>query len=291
MTHSVRIGDWELYVSAMRRAMALFFVFGRTNYSRWGPLHLQDCLDLQRKFPQIYKVFKDKGFVMYHTNRQGSAVGFDMALEKVYNKPAKRTGGIIGMTRRKEAVGMWNLLKHEKDQYVANMTVLCSFSDEDDELNLHHDFRPLTSKQGYERVNDLYRYIASIGNPFRSSRMHNIVTGVEIPEEIVKNLLNAVQFGDRSYNQYVQLRLSEKQKSIHDLISANRNYLKVSQPPSKQSDKRPMGNSTASDVLQYLDYAKERGYDTKTLLSYELSANALYLEAGKQIILKPNNHR
>ena len=50
---------------------------------------MQDCLNLPTKFPQIYNLFMEKGFVMYHTDKQGSAVGFDMALEKVYNKPAK----------------------------------------------------------------------------------------------------------------------------------------------------------------------------------------------------------
>ena len=33
----------------------------------------------------------DGGWVMYHTLRHSSAVGFDMALEKCYNKPAKVT--------------------------------------------------------------------------------------------------------------------------------------------------------------------------------------------------------
>jgi len=42
----------------------------------------------------------------------GSAVGFDMALEKCYNKPVKVAGGTIGVTRQKDAVAVWNLLKH-----------------------------------------------------------------------------------------------------------------------------------------------------------------------------------
>ena len=33
----------------------------------------------------------DSGWVMDHTLRHGGAVGFDMALEKCYNKPAKVT--------------------------------------------------------------------------------------------------------------------------------------------------------------------------------------------------------
>ena len=59
--------------------------------------------------------------MIYHTLRQGSAVGFDMALETCYNKPAKVAGGIIGMTRQKDAVSLWNLLKHERGIQVAEL--------------------------------------------------------------------------------------------------------------------------------------------------------------------------
>ena len=106
LTHSVRQGDWLIFVSTVRRCMLLFFGFGQTNYCRWGTLFLEDCLDIQRKFLGIYRCFKDGGWMMYHTLRQGSAVGFDMALKKCYNKPAKVAGGIIGMTGQKEAVAL-----------------------------------------------------------------------------------------------------------------------------------------------------------------------------------------
>ncbi|KAG1656508.1 hypothetical protein GQR58_023875 [Nymphon striatum] len=132
LTHSIRQSDWHLFVSAVRRCIPLFFGFGRTNYSRWGTLFLEDCLDLQRKFSDIYRCFTGGGWVMYHTPRQGSAVGLDMALEKCYNKPAKVAGGIIGMTRQKEAVALWNLLKHEKDLHVAQLLEWCNLGDKDD---------------------------------------------------------------------------------------------------------------------------------------------------------------
>ena len=38
----------------------------------------------------------------------------DQALEKQYNKPAKGQSGIIGFSRRKEAVCKWNIIKQEK---------------------------------------------------------------------------------------------------------------------------------------------------------------------------------
>ena len=48
LTHSIRQGDWHLFVSAVRRCKRRF---GRTNYCRCGTLVLEDCVDIQRKFP------------------------------------------------------------------------------------------------------------------------------------------------------------------------------------------------------------------------------------------------
>jgi len=124
---------------------------------------------------------------MYHTLRQGSEVAFDMALEKCYNKPGKVAGGTIGMTRQKEVVALWNLLKHEKDLHVAQLLEWCNLGDEDDsELSLHHEFIRSSTKIGLERARTLLGYTKSINNPFSTgNRLQNISTGADIPQEVV----------------------------------------------------------------------------------------------------------
>ena len=99
LTNSLRSGDWILYLSAVERATSLFFFFGRTNYSKWTPLFLQDCYQLRDKFPHLYSSYMNGGFVV-NTDRTGSGVPFDQALEQSYNRPAKVSGGIIGFTRK-----------------------------------------------------------------------------------------------------------------------------------------------------------------------------------------------
>ena len=150
--------------------MALFFVFGRTNptnYSRWGPIELQDSLDLQRKFRSLHAHFKKGGFVMYMSTKQGSAIAFDMGLEKGYNKPAQTVHGIIGYTLRSEAVALWNVLKHEKDAYVRNLKEMCYLTDHDDEFSLHHEFNQKSARRSHERVCLLKKYIIlTIRKPF-----------------------------------------------------------------------------------------------------------------------------
>jgi hypothetical protein len=75
-------------------------------------VYYQDCLNLKIQFPIIYKEFVNGNFSVQQTNRSFSSVALNQALEKGYNKLAKSTGGIIGMTRRKEVVAKHDLIKH-----------------------------------------------------------------------------------------------------------------------------------------------------------------------------------
>ena len=95
---------------AVYRSIPLCFAFDRINYKRWLPLYYEDCLALPKQFPEMYAAFVNGDFVVMHSLREGSAVPKDQALEKEYNKPAKCQSGIIGITRRKEAVCKWNLI-------------------------------------------------------------------------------------------------------------------------------------------------------------------------------------
>ena len=141
LTNSLRSGDWILYLSAVEWATSLFFFFGRTNYCRWTPLFLQDCYKLEEKFPLHYDSYMNGGFVV-NTTKKGSGVPFDQALEQQYSRPAKVSGGIIGVTRKKEAVALCGIIKHKKDQYV---DLLKRNDYIQGELSLHHEFNTLNA--------------------------------------------------------------------------------------------------------------------------------------------------
>ena len=74
-----------------------------------------------------------------NTTKKGSGVPFDPASEQCYKRPAKVSGGIIGVTRKKDAVvlDLWGIIKHKKDQYI---DLLRTKNDIQEELSLHHDF-------------------------------------------------------------------------------------------------------------------------------------------------------
>ena len=78
-----------------------------------------------------------------------------MGSEKEYNFDAKTCGGIIGVTRQKKAVALWDLLKHSKDQQVVFMKEASSLQDEHELSLLHHTFSERQAKKSQERVNML----------------------------------------------------------------------------------------------------------------------------------------
>ena len=90
----------------------------------------------------------------------------DQALEKQYNKPAKSSFGIIGYTRRKEAVCKWNLIKHKKSQYTSLLENMCDLTI-DDEYAIHHEFSASRTKEDLSSVNKIVDYINSRGNTFK----------------------------------------------------------------------------------------------------------------------------
>ena len=60
----------------------------------------EDCLKLEHKFPQIHREFLKGNVCVPHSNKAGSAVSVDRALEKT-NKTAKGKLGVIGITIKK----------------------------------------------------------------------------------------------------------------------------------------------------------------------------------------------
>ena len=70
----------------------------------------------------------------------------DQGLEMCYNKPAKGQGGIIGMTRRKEAVALHDIIKHDTHSLTMLHRRMCGIV-ETDEYDLHHAFSDVVTNK------------------------------------------------------------------------------------------------------------------------------------------------
>ena len=63
--------------------------------------------------PEVYKVFIAGKFVVKQTHGKFNAVGADIALEQTINRSKKSASEIMGNTRMKKFVAMWELTYHE----------------------------------------------------------------------------------------------------------------------------------------------------------------------------------
>ena len=271
LTNSLRSGDWNLYVSAVERATSLFFFFGRTNYCRWTPLFLQDCYQLKDKFPLLYESYMNGGFVV-NTTRKGSGVPFDQALEQCYNRPAKVSGGIIGVTRKKDAVALWGIIKHKKDQYV---DLLKKRMDVPGELSLHHDFNPSTAATIVKMVQDIEEYLLKVCNPLQDqAALKNILTGETVTSMNIDRLICCMKEGHEACANFINDRLRKKLASIHSTISK----IKFTSPKamSNLTSKVDVKSETIK-ALMFLEYGCHRGFAVEELLQHEVTKSALFL--------------
>ena len=274
LTRSFRDADWDLHLSTVCRCIDLCFAFDRINYKRWLPMYHEDCLSLPQRFPKMHSSFLKGDFVVRHTTRKGSAVPIDQALEKAYNKPAKSSAGIIGFTRRKEAVCKWNLIKHEKAKYRNFLYDVCQM-DDDDEYSLHYEFSERITRNDNTSVAALIKNIRQRGNPFdleQPRRIMNIATGAVLEKEHEEFYLNYDTLGKANRGEFYKTRLEEKSKQLLDNIPMTRKKKKKTESVTKYDlDKETV------KFLRLIDYGRSRGFDMRVLMSYEISPTSFYL--------------
>ena len=63
--------------------------------------------------PGIHQAFVQGQFVVKGTPGKLKAVAADQSLEQTINQSQKRSGGIIGSTRKKKFVAEWEMIYHE----------------------------------------------------------------------------------------------------------------------------------------------------------------------------------
>ena len=237
-------------------------------------LKTEDCLQLPENFPTMYSEFQHGNFVVKHTKRHGRSVPLDQALKKAYTKPAKGQGGVIGLTRRKEAVAQWSLIKHEKAEIARFLPELCHL-DNEDEYSLHHKFRKTTTYENEKCVQKICAYILQRGNQFEVEteiRLMKIVTGKHLDTEKAVYLLTCIETGEKSYKEFKITRMADKSKKLFDKISKNNIGSKRKKCHGKQMNVK----KETIDAMKFIEIARSY-YDIHKLLQFQLTKAPLNL--------------
>lgn len=94
--HSIRAGDFHMYIKALDEAADWAFILDHYHYVRWLPVHVRDMLNLQQKHPNLHKQFVDGFFTVAKSRNPFSLIGFDQNHEQ-QNKELKMHGGTLNL--------------------------------------------------------------------------------------------------------------------------------------------------------------------------------------------------
>ena len=284
-----REGNWGLHLLTVQSLLPVFAAFDSTNYLRWCSLYFKDIKKLPDRAPEIYQAFENGSFAVRRGPGKFNAVGADMALEQTINRSQKSASGIIGCTRKKKFVAMWELIYHE----------MLSIS------NLHREMsgvytsftEPSTGKSdlktGEKNVQAIINTIKKNENPFKivsgEAKLHNILTQEVMSDEVRNQLLSVVEIGEKKYDLLRKLRFVDKSVRFSSTIQRTnlKTFLSIhSDAKDKKKSKEKSKNET---FTRDIEIAKARGRSMEELLQYDISPK-LYLFDKEGLMTKAAKH-
>jgi len=214
LIRSDREGDWNLHLQTVQSLLPIFAAFDSTNYLRWCSLYLEDMRKLPSTAPEIHQAFQEGKFVVKRTPGHFNSVGADMALEQTINRSQKSSSGIIGSTRKKTFVAMWELIYHEMLAISNLHRELSGIKTGAYRLAAEHALSKSDIATGEQQVQAILTVIEQNENPFQlvpvDVKLHNILTQETMTEEIRSQILNVTEIGKTAYHQLRAERFVEK---------------------------------------------------------------------------------
>ena len=289
-----RTGNWNLHLSSTAAMIPHFFAMDRTNYARWMPIYLADMHMLEERHPKVFHEFTAGNHSISRSQQPFAQVWTDMALEQSINLDSKSKGGIVGISRREDAVERWFLTSHERAAITHSLKEMCGLENYE-RVGTHKEARAAQMKRDQE---DIDRLVASFNsglltNPFdipndrdisEKLSLLNIATGVVLPEQASDRLLDATELGKRSMEAFISTRINTNEVSFWDPLSK----LKINTFSSaakkmevKATNDKVITLNTDRELFgRLLVVAKQRDIDLQEVLSYELSAVPVAIAHG-----------
>ena len=174
-----REGDWGLHLQTQRTMVPYFFAAERQHYPRCTPVYILDMLNLPR---EVKSAFEAGEFAVRQIPGCFSGSWSDMGTEKTVFRDAKRSSGIVGLTRKKPTFIMWTLTRYIMSEYTKAMREWSGISTRAEDKG-HNELLASTLKRNEEHVRALSRHaVNNMTNLFESEShpdvLINLSTGL-----------------------------------------------------------------------------------------------------------------
>ena len=141
----------------------------------------------------------------------GSRCAVDKTMEEMFMRHAKSKAagaGISGIAQNYSRYQRWARTKHERCQYKEETFAQAGLTEKNDVK--HKDLRPSQVKKSETHVKECMEAIGDFMNPFTvedKMNLYNISSGVKIPNDIEKDIMNAEAKGLHEKNSFIEERL------------------------------------------------------------------------------------
>ena len=266
---SHRDKNFPLYVESLKALVPWFFALDHPNYSRWIPMHIRDMESLP---PSISEEFLQQGhWVISKTTNRFSSMPIDQA-HKQNNESVKGAGGAVGLTENSSAFQKWMLAGPEQARLLQEFEK--ESLSEETKRHLHHEESFATQRTFKQQALSLINTIKELGNPFLNDTQELLTLDTQdvVSDSVVNTIRNIELIGKKQYNDYRQLVLVERTRSIHEPIKKNCLQLFCSltpKPRSRQADKIATLKADVDIFSRLYIVAQHRESDISTFFMHE----------------------
>ncbi|CAF1111809.1 unnamed protein product [Didymodactylos carnosus] len=213
---SIRIGNFEAGLEAWQCFLKHYYAFNHCKYAKMGSNYL---FEIQTCTPWLLSNLKHNVSATI-TGKPFTKLALDEAIECTINRESKSKSGISGKMDddrlhsyyRSSSLGAKMLRTVEE---------LLSIEENGSEMNIENTFSRIQRD-----ISDLKIIINSIKiNPFminNNTSFMRLSTGIIVPDDVVKEILNAGALGAEQSLEFITKRLIEKSMKYDDKIVRNR---------------------------------------------------------------------
>ena len=120
-------------------------------------------------------------------------------------------------------------------------------------LEFHVSDRVTTLQEDVEAIKV---FVASRCDIMKAGKLSNMISGIELPDEITDSLLNCFEKGEELYKDYRKTRLVERTKGLFDTI--HRVHFKKKKI---LKENKPDLSKLKGEFSRYIEVARARNYD------------------------------
>ena len=221
--HSIRTGNFNLYVQSLTRLVPLFFSLHpfHFNYSLWISVHVRDMMTLSHLHSSIYAEFMKGHFTVQKTDSSFSNIAIDQAHEQ-HNCIVKDDGGAVGLNESPAALQRWMVSRPEMASLINDFEASIHHSKDTVDVH-HHEQWPGVQKSFLHDVKALKSAFDEYGNPFLESSSDRLVLDTkDITSEAVVDMVNKIEeMYLKQYKDFVNKCLIDRTKLLDDVIKKN----------------------------------------------------------------------